>query len=161
MLDAGAEPGQHEAGEQRGEAARESGGEEAEGGDRGARGEEPRLAPALREDPRGDLKGGHAPAVYRPEQAHLAVGQAELRGPDREQEIDDVGEAVVHEVDGGGGGEHRAGASARGDLLPRRDRGGQPGRAFPGAHARRLAARGPAWSAPSIAPEIIGLPSCE
>ena len=129
VLDAGAEPGQHQAGEQRGEAAREPGGEESEGGDRGARGEEPRLAPALREDPRGDLKGGHAPAVHRPEQAHLAVGQAELRGPDREQEIDDVGEAVVHEVDGGGGGEHRAGASARGGPLPRRNRGGQPGRA--------------------------------
>ena len=56
-------------------------------------------------------------AVHRAEQAHLAVGQAELGGPDGEQEVDDVGEAVVHEVDGGGGGEHRAGASARGGVI--------------------------------------------
>ena len=111
MLAAGAEARHHEAGEQGDEAAGQAGDQEAERGDRGARREQPRLAAALREDARRHLEGGHASGVERLEQPDLREAQAELGRPDRQQHVQDVGEAVVDEVRPAGDGEDGAGAA--------------------------------------------------
>ena len=128
MLDARAESCHEEADEQRGEAAREPRDEEAEGGDRSARSEEARLAPALGHHARRDLKRRHAPAVDRPQQADLSVREAELARPDGEEHVDEVGEAVVDEVDRGGGAQHGPGAVAVGRGVRAHDGGGKSGR---------------------------------
>src|SRR5205814_193553 len=46
--------------------------------------------------------------VRRANQTDLGEVEAELLGPDRQEHVEDVGEAVVDEVGAGGGGEHRA-----------------------------------------------------
>src|SRR6185436_10632149 len=94
------------------------------------RGEEAPLPPALGEEAGGDLEGGHAAAVRGLEQPDLGEGERELARPDREEQVEHVGEAVVHEVgeraDGEDGGGPAHGCARR--------RGGRRR-----AHAGRLA----------------------
>jgi hypothetical protein len=109
MLHARAEPRQREQQQQRDEAcgAGRNRDERARRHER-AEHEQTALAEALREQPGGNLEGGHAARVGRPDEAHLPQRQAKLRRPHREQHVEDLGEAVVHEVHGAGGGQHGA-----------------------------------------------------
>src|SRR5713101_7424367 len=111
MLHARAEAARDQAAEEGEEASREARGHEAERGHRRARGEESRLAPALGEEPRGDLEGRHAPAVECAEEPDLGEVEAELARPHGQEDVEDVGEAVVDEVGAAGGAENGAGAA--------------------------------------------------
>ena len=111
MLHARAHASRDQAAEKREEASREACRHEAQRRHRRARGEQSRLAPALREEARGDLEDGHAPAVERAEEPDLREVEAELARPHGEEDVEDVGEAVVDEVNAAGGAEDGAGAA--------------------------------------------------
>src|SRR5215831_1977523 len=117
MVHAGTEPGHEEAAEERQVASREAGGDEAQRGGRRARGEETCLAPALGEQPSGDLEGGHGAAVHGAEETDLGEGEAELAGPHGKEDVQDVGEAVVDEMRAAGGAEDGAGSAHAPDCV--------------------------------------------
>src|SRR5215510_9717376 len=98
MLRRRAETPDEETHEQPREPPGQAGGDETEGRDRGARGEKPRLAPSLGKEAGGNLAARHPAAVGGLEQADLGEVQTELRAPDGQEHVDDVGEAVVNEM---------------------------------------------------------------
>ena len=120
MLDAGAETGSQQYQQQRHESANGPRRDESTRGDRGPRRQQAPLAPALGEEPRGDLERRHPAAVGGADQPDLREGQPELVGPDRQEHVEDVGESVVDEVDAAGGGEHRARARFHPSIIPER-----------------------------------------
>jgi len=149
VLDARAEPGGDETAEERRVASREARRDEAERRGGRARREQPGLAPALREETGRDLERGHAVAVGRAQQADLRKGEAELPRPDREEDVEDVREAVVDEVRAAGGTEHGPGAAGH---APDCSTGAEPGairarRRCPSRVRRRLRGRARARSA--------------
>ena len=98
MLDARAEPGaeQHQA--QGREAARPAGDHEAGCRHRRAGGQHDALAEALGQQASGDLEERHAPAVQSAQEADLGERKVKLDRPQGEEDVDDVGEAIVQEV---------------------------------------------------------------
>ena len=83
MLDARAQPARDQTPQQRQEASGEASRDEAERRRGRSRREKPRLAPALREESRRDLEGGHAAAVDGAQEPDLGERQAELARPHR------------------------------------------------------------------------------
>src|SRR5262249_14584612 len=133
MLDARAQAGHQEEGRQREHPARgRRNGQIPEGRDRGPDHEEPPLAPALGEEAGRDLGERHARRVHGFEDADGGERELELRRPEREEDVEDVREAVVEDVS------ERRRDQDRGRGRDRRPASG-PARAF--SRAARYAAR--------------------
>ena len=66
--------------------------------DRSADRQHPPFAEALGQEAGRDLKDGHAAAIERPEESDLGERERELGRPDRQQDVDDIGEAVVQKM---------------------------------------------------------------
>src|SRR5262249_35309637 len=71
----------------------------------------------LGQEARRYLKERHAAGVGGPDDTDLGEAQPEFVRPQRQEHVEDVREAVVHEVDGGSGGENRPGARDHGAII--------------------------------------------
>ena len=78
----------------------------ADAGERGAGGQQRRAADPLGEQAGGHLKPGHRPGIERAQDADLGIAEAELRLPQRQQHIEQVGKAVMQRM-GAAGDRHR------------------------------------------------------
>src|SRR5581483_10805408 len=120
VLDAGAQPGEQQDAEERPEAPGSGDGHVAGGGERRAGGEEPPLAHPLGQHARRHLEESHAARVRGPGRADLGEGQPELARPQRQEDVEEVGEGVVEEVGAARGREHAPRAAVDGGRRPRR-----------------------------------------
>jgi len=98
VLRRGAGAGDQESRREPGEAAGVSRGDEARPGKRGPGGEDRPVADPSREPRRGELERRHAARVARLEDADGRIVEAERRLPDREEDIEQVREAVVEDM---------------------------------------------------------------
>ena len=98
MLRRGAGAGDQESRREPGEAAGVSRGDEARPGKRRPGGEDRPVADPSREPGRGELERRHAARVARLEDADGRIVEAERRLPDREEDIEQVREAVVEDM---------------------------------------------------------------
>src|SRR5450756_2182660 len=121
MLRAGAQPGHEQRGHQRGDAAAEAGEAIAEAGERGAEREHDRRAEPLGQQARGNLKASERAGEYRLHQPERGKAEAEFVLPDRQQDVDQVGIAVVQRMRAAG---HAERAPFLGFCVRAGDRGG-------------------------------------
>src|SRR5947209_1784766 len=77
-------------------------------------------AEALGEEAGRDLERRHAAGVRGADQADLRQRQPEFARPQRQEDVEGLGEAVVQEMDDGRGEEHRAGSGLHGPIIPGR-----------------------------------------
>src|SRR5437899_3315912 len=98
MLDTGAQPGGQQYHEQGQEAAGPPRRDETERGDGGAAHQQAALAPPLGQEAGRYLEERHTARVRGPDHADLGEAQPELIRPQRKEDVEDVGKAVVHEV---------------------------------------------------------------
>ena len=113
MLRAGAEPGDEQDRDQRRIAADERRKTIAEPGERGPGGEHQRRAEPLAQQAGGNLEARHGAGEHAAQQADRRVAQAELRLPDRQHHVDQVGVAVVQRVRAAGDADRAAFLAAR------------------------------------------------
>src|SRR5437867_1410058 len=104
--------------EERGKAAGPARRDEAQRRHRGAEGQDPPLTDALGEEACRDLERRHAAGVRGADEADLREREAELARPQRQEDVERLREAVMQEVDGGRGEEHRAGSGLHGPIIP-------------------------------------------
>lgn len=100
MLRPGAQAGDHEEGEKRGEPRRRAEAEEADGREERSDGQDARLTAALGQEARRDLEEREGAGVGGAEQADLRKGKGEFPRPHGEERVEEAGAAVVQEVDG-------------------------------------------------------------
>ena len=106
MLGAGAEPADEQRGHQHGEAGAGAGQAIAEAGERGAEREHRGGAQPFGHQACRNLEARHGAGEQAAQQPELGIAEPELPLPDRQQDVDEIGVAVVQRVrpagDGGG-----------------------------------------------------------
>ncbi len=102
VLHAGAKAADHQRGEQHPEPDAGAGDEIADPGQRGAEAEDQRPTKALGDRPGRDLEPGHRPDIERAQQTNRGVVEAELRLPQRQQHVEQIGIAVVQDMGAAG-----------------------------------------------------------
>jgi hypothetical protein len=98
MLHARAAAGEQQCHDQRAKTVAEAGGEKSRCRDRGARGKRDLAAEPLGDEAGRQLQPRHRADIERAQQADLGVAEPELRLPDRQQHIEQVGVAIVQRV---------------------------------------------------------------
>ena len=108
MLRPGPQAADHQERQERNKSSRRADAEESDRGEERSGGQHPGFAPAFGEEPRGNLEQGQRAGVPGAEQPHLRKGERELTRPHREERVEEIGTAVVQEVDGAARGQGRA-----------------------------------------------------
>ena len=111
MLRPGPQAADHQERQERNKSSRRADAEESDRGEERSGGQHPGFAPAFGEEPRGNLEQGQRAGVPGAEQPHLRKGERELARPHREERVEEIGTAVVQEVDGAARGQCRAGVT--------------------------------------------------
>ena len=111
VLGAGTQAAEHQKGEKEREATGRAEAEEADRRDERPGRQDARLAPALGQESRRHLKEGERTGIPGAQQPDLREGKRELARPHREEDIKEVGAAIVQEVDDAARNECGAGSA--------------------------------------------------